>query len=55
MNVRVKSSVRCSYDSAERILRIIAQEPKGEAFTNGKENPVSELEIVVYAMKVKIF
>ncbi|EKM81587.1 hypothetical protein AGABI1DRAFT_125958 [Agaricus bisporus var. burnettii JB137-S8] len=50
MNVRVNPPVRCSYDVAEHVLRIITQEPKAEGLT-GEKDPTSELEIVVYAMK----
>lgn len=54
MNVRVNPPVRCSYDVAEHVLRIITQEPKAEGLT-GEKDPTSELEIVVYAMKVRFF
>ena len=54
MNVRIGPSMRCSYDASENVLRILTQEPIAEVAPN-RDNGENATEIVVYAMKVRLF
>jgi hypothetical protein len=51
MNVRVNSSMRCTFDTTENVLRVITQEPKADVVSATSEDKKS-VEVVVYALKV---
>jgi hypothetical protein len=52
MNVRVQSTVRCTFDPEDNVLRIVLK----EAVEHG-EGPAAARpqELVVYALKVRFF
>jgi len=50
MNVRVRPTVRCTYDEEDSVLRVILK----EAVEFGEEGPETRpQELVVYALKVR--